>query len=168
MAEAGGGGISAADACEGLGLEVQPFSSELKKELKAFLKQYLPPFSGISNPLDLVWLPIDTAMIICTKCIELMANEVDAVISMFYLPFLQSDFRLEYIEKLCRLRDRLDLAIFMVPPYASRGSEAMKEFTVAGLPAFPSFERAARAVDATSGYREWASSRAQFGPASSA
>ena len=95
MVEAGGGGISAADACESLGLQVQPFSSELKKQLKGFLKKYLPPFSGISNPLDLVWLPRDTAMTICIKCIELMAREVDSVISMSYLPFLQSDFRLK-------------------------------------------------------------------------
>ena len=31
MAEGGGGGISAADACENLGLEVKPFSPEMKK-----------------------------------------------------------------------------------------------------------------------------------------
>jgi len=47
----------------------------------------------------------------------------------------------------------------MVPPYASRAAAEMKEFTLAGLPAFPSFERAAKAVSATSGYREWLASR---------
>lgn len=153
IAEAGGGGISAADACENQGLEVNPFSFKLRNELKGFLKEYLPPFSGTSNPLDLVWLPRDTAMTICTKCIELIASEVDSVIFMSYLPFVLSDFRQGYIEAMCHLRDRLNLPIFVVPPYASRGAAGMKEFTAAGLPAFTSFERAARAISATSGYQ---------------
>jgi len=158
IAEAGGGGISAADACENLGLDVKPFSSELRRQLKGFLKQYLPPFSGTSNPLDLVWLPRDVAMTICMKCIELIAREVDAVIFMSYLPFVLSDFRPAYIEAMCQLRDALNLPIFVVPPYASRATAAMKEFTTAGLPAFSSFERAARAIAATSGYQQWLSS----------
>jgi acyl-CoA synthetase (NDP forming) len=159
VAEAGGGGISAADACENLGLEVKPFSSELRSQLKGFLSQYLPPFSGTSNPLDLVWLPRDVAMTICMKCIELVAREVDAVIFMSYLPFVVSDFRPAYIEAMCQLRDALNLPIFVVPPYASRAIGAMKEFTTSGLPAFGSFERAARAIAATSGYQQWVSSQ---------
>jgi len=158
IAEAGGGGISAADACENLGLEVNPFSSKLRNQLKGFLKEYLPPFSGTSNPLDLVWLPRDMAMTICMKCIELIASEVDSVIFMSYLPFILSDFRPAYIEAMCQLRDRLNLPIFIVPPYASRGTAGIKEFTTAGLPAFTSFERAARTISATSGYQEWVSS----------
>jgi len=158
MAEAGGGGISASDACEKLGVEVKPFSSELRNRLKEFLKDYLPPFSGTSNPLDLVWLPMETALTICTKCIELIATEMDSVIFMSYLPFHVPETRPKYIETLCELRDRLNLPIFIVPPYASRAVEGMKEFTVAGLPAFPSFERAAKAVSVTAIHREWASS----------
>lgn len=158
IAEAGGGGISAADACEGLGLEVKPLSSKLRKQIKGFLKDYLPPFSGTSNPVDLVWLPKDMAMTICIKCIELIAREVDSVIFMSYLPFLLSDFRRRYIEAMCQLRDRLNVPIFVVPPYASRATAGMKEFTTAGLPAFTSFERAARAISAASGYQEWISS----------
>jgi hypothetical protein len=53
---------------------------------------------------------------------------------------------------MCQLRDRLNLPIFIVPPYASRGTAGIKEFTTAGLPAFNSFERAARAISATSSY----------------
>ena len=76
---------------------------------------------------------------------------------MSYLPFMDEDFRQEYIEALCRIKDRLNLPIFMVPPYATRAAEGMKVFTASGLPAFPSFERAVKAIAATSGYREWAS-----------
>ena len=158
MTEAGGGGISAADACEALGLEVPPFSPALKGQYKDFLRAYLPPFSGVGNPLDMVWLPRDAAFTICTTCMELMAGEVDAVITMSYMPFIDAEFRQQYIETLCRLRDRLNLPIYIVPPYASRAAGAMKEFTIAGLPAFPSFERAAKAVFAISGYREWVGS----------
>jgi len=150
IAEAGGGGISASDACERLGLEVKPFSSKLGGQLKGLLREYLPPFSGTSNPLDLVWLPFEAALTICTKCIEFIASEVDSVIFMSYLPFFIPDMRPRYIESLCQLRDRLHLPIYIVPPYAARAADDMKEFTIAGLPAFPSFERAARAISATS------------------
>ena len=158
IAEAGGGGISASDACERLGLEVKPFSSKLGGQLKGLLKDYLPPFSGTSNPLDLVWLPFDAALTICTECIESMASEVDSVIFMSYLPFFMPEMRSRYIGALCRLRDRFHLPIYIVPPYAARAAEGMKEFTIAGLPAFPSFERAARAISATSWWRALASS----------
>jgi acyl-CoA synthetase (NDP forming) len=157
MAEAGGGGISASDACEKLGLDVKPFSSALKDQLTDFLKDYLPPFSGTSNPLDLVWLPRETAMDICTKCLELISTEVDSVICMSYLPFAYPDMRSRYIETIRRLRDRFHLPIYIVPPYAARAAEGMKEFTLAGLPAFPSFERAARAISATSSWQAWVS-----------
>ena len=159
IAEAGGGGISASDACERLGLEVRPFSSKLGGQLKGFLREYLPPFSGTSNPVDLVWLPFEAALNICTKCIELIASEVDSVIFMSYLPFFMPEIRPKYIEGLCRLRDRLQLPIYIVPPYAARAADGMKEFTIAGLPAFPSFERAARAISATSWWQAWVSSR---------
>ena len=158
LAEAGGGGISASDACERLGLEVKPFSSELGGQVKGFLGEYLPPFSGTSNPLDLVWLPSDAALTICTKCIEFIAGEVDSVIFMSYLPFSIPDMRPRYIESLCQLRDRLHLPIYIVPPYAARAADGMKEFTIAGLPAFPSFERAARGISATSRWQAWVSS----------
>jgi len=159
VAEAGGGGISTADACEALGLEVNPFSPELQKQLMDFLKDYLPPFSGISNPLDIVWLTPDVAVKVGTKCLELVANEVDSIIFMSYPTFFYPELRPEYIASMCQLRDKLKMPIFVVPPYAARGAEGMKEFTTAGFPAFPSFERAARAVSATTGYQEWVSSR---------
>jgi len=158
IAEAGGGGISASDACERLRLEVKPFSSKLGGQLKGFLKEYLPPFSGTSNPLDLVWLPFEAALAICTKCIELIAGEVDSVIFMSYLPFFMPEMRPRYIESLCQLRDRLDLPIYIVPPYAARAADGMKEFTIAGLPAFPSFERAARGISATAQWQARVSS----------
>ena len=160
VVEAGGGGAAAADACENAGLEVTPFSTELKEQLREFLKTYLPPFSGIGNPLDFIWLPFDDVTItICTKSIEMLAREIDAVVLMTYQPFFMPDLRPQYIEEMCRLRDKLNRPIYIVPPHASRGTAAMKEFTVAGLPAFPSLKRATKAIAATARYQEWVSSR---------
>jgi acyl-CoA synthetase (NDP forming) len=153
MAEAGGGGISASDACEKIGLNVKPFSAELRSRLTAFLKDYLPPFSGTSNPLDLVWLPKEKALEITAKCIELICPEIDALIFMSYLPFAYPERMAGCIEMLSGLRDRLRLPIYIVPPYASTGAEGMKKFTIAGLPSFPSFERAARAISAAGGWQ---------------
>jgi acyl-CoA synthetase (NDP forming) len=158
IVEAGGGGIAASDACEKISLEVPPFSADLKDQLISFLKDYLPPFSGLANPLDLVWLPGETAHTICMKSMELIANEVDAILFMTYLPFAMPEWRPKYIETMAHLRDRLNLPIFVVPPYASRGTDGMKDFSLAGLPAFPSLERAARAISATAGYQERVSS----------
>ncbi|MEW6185212.1 MAG: CoA-binding protein [Thermodesulfobacteriota bacterium] len=155
MAEAGGGGISTADACERLGLEVNTFSPGLRERLTAFLKDYLPPFSGTSNPLDLVWLPRETALTICSRSIELMAEEVDAVITMSYMPFVVPEMLPPFMEKIKELRDRLQLPIYLVPPYAAKAIEAVKTLTLAGLPALPSFERAARAMAATREWRAW-------------
>jgi acyl-CoA synthetase (NDP forming) len=152
IAEAGGGAISASDACETLGLEVSRFSPGLQKRLQNFLKNYLPPFSGITNPLDVVWLPRPFALEITGKCIEFVASEVDAIIIMTYLPFVAPETRPSYIEMIHRLRDRLQVPVYMVPPYASRGAEGIKDLTGAAIPAFPSFERAARVVDATARY----------------
>ncbi|MBU2550263.1 MAG: CoA-binding protein [Proteobacteria bacterium] len=159
MAEAGGGGIAASDACEGLGLDVPAFSPELQARLKAYLQDHLPPFSGLGNPLDLVWMPMDKALTLCRTSLEMIAAEVDAVITMSYMPFFLEEFRPAYIEMLRQARDELGLPIFIVPPYTARAAAAMKEFTLAGLPALPSFERAAKAVWATSGYQAWASAR---------
>jgi acyl-CoA synthetase (NDP forming) len=150
MAEAGGGGISAADACEKLGLDVTPFSDSLRERLTLFLKDYLPPFSGTGNPLDLVWLPREPALSICLQCIELIAPEVDAIILMSYQPFVVPEMGPKYREALIQLRGRLNLPIYVVPPYAARAVEGMKAFTTAGLPVFPSFERAAGALAITS------------------
>jgi acetate---CoA ligase (ADP-forming) len=165
MAEAGGGGISASDACEQFGMEVSPFSPHLRTELTLFLKDHLPPFSGTGNPLDLVWLPSHSALTICTRCIELIAPEVDSLILMAYQPFVMPEMRAGYIEAFCRLRDHFHLPIYIVPPYPARSAEAMKAFTVAGLPAFSSFERAARAAAAAS---QWQARSAPGYPVESA
>lgn len=158
MADAGGGGVAAADACENFGLKVEPFSSEVREQLEGLLKGYLPPFSGTSNPLDLVWLPRGIAMTTHVRCMEILAREVNTVIFMTYHPFVMPSLRTQYIETMCRLRDELGLPIFIVPPYASGGTAGMKEFTSAGLPAFPSFRRAAKAIAATLRYQEFVSS----------
>jgi acetate---CoA ligase (ADP-forming) len=150
IAEAGGGGISAADACEKLGLEVNPFSTGLQDRLRNFLKNYLPPFSGISNPLDLVWLPRETALTICAESIELIAAEVDSLIMMSYMPFMVPEALSAFIKTLTPVKERVRLPITLVPPYAAIAGEAMKNLTLTGIPAFPSFERAARAIAATS------------------
>ncbi|MDY7036758.1 MAG: hypothetical protein SV375_11430, partial [Thermodesulfobacteriota bacterium] len=158
ISEAGGGGISAADSCENQGLEVRPFSPKLRETLKGMLQKYLPPFSGTSNPLDLVWLPKEVAMTTSIQCIALVAREVDSVIFMSYLPFLMPDLIPQYIEAMCRIRNDLSLPIFIVPPFGIPGAAAIKEYTSAGLPSFSSFERAAKAISVTCAYQERVSS----------
>ncbi len=78
-----------------------------------------------------------------------MAEEVNSVIMMSYMPFAVPEMLPSFIESLAHLSTRLDLPIYLVPPYAATAGDAMKALTLSGLPAFPSFERAARALSAT-------------------
>jgi acetyl coenzyme A synthetase (ADP forming)-like protein len=50
LTNAGGPGILAADACESLGLELPPLSSQTQ----AALREFLPPAAAVSNPVDLL------------------------------------------------------------------------------------------------------------------
>jgi acyl-CoA synthetase (NDP forming) len=164
VVESGGGSISAADACEKEGLLVEPFSVQKRRELFAMLAPTLPPFSGINNPLDLVWIPIEQAMTISLKCVEMVSDEIDAAIFMVYQPFLMPSSRQSYIDAMCRIRDAKKIPIYIVSPLPSRTADSVKEFTSAGLPVFPSMERAAKAIAAAARYRMYIADRSISNP----
>ncbi|MBI5971470.1 MAG: GNAT family N-acetyltransferase [Deltaproteobacteria bacterium] len=50
LTNAGGPGVMAADACDGLGLKVLPLS----KETQAKLKEFLPASAAVTNPVDMI------------------------------------------------------------------------------------------------------------------
>ncbi len=50
LTNAGGPGVLAADACEGLGLKVNPLSNETQ----AKLKEFLPKVASVTNPVDMI------------------------------------------------------------------------------------------------------------------
>lgn len=153
IVEQGGVGVAACDACEAAGLEVPQLPPNAQKELMDFLRQYLPPFAGISNPIDLVWAPMGKKEEICRRCIELMAPWVDAVVCGIYI--LESSDYERYAQFLGSMSNRIQKPILSVPPYGHVMQPFMKLSTKHGAPAFSSIERAVRALLCLVHRNEW-------------
>ena len=140
----GGVGVAGCDACEAAGLEVPQLPQNVQKELMDFLKQYLPPFAGISNPIDLVWTPMGKQEEICRRCIELMAPWVDAIICGIYL--LEGDDHDRFAKFVGSMSNHIQKPILSVPPFGHVEQPFMRLSTKYGAPAFSSIERAVKAL----------------------
>lgn len=136
ITSSGGSGILASDVFEENGLTV----AELHPALKERLKAELPSHCVASNPIDLTG---DTDAQRFEKCVEIAADYDD--INMFLLIF--GDPIPGACDVVERLRQRTDKPI--VACYLGGGSvekeEALKMHK-AGIPVFPTPERAARAA----------------------
>jgi len=142
LVEAGGGAVGAADACENWGLEVSPLSPEVQQELKGYLSGISSPLSVVRNPVDLVWPPMSQFSRILLRCAEIVTKAVDILLLVTYYPLTDEAFADEMKE----LRERMGKPIFVVPTYPSRQSEGLAIYTRRGMPAFPTAERAAKAM----------------------
>jgi acyl-CoA synthetase (NDP forming) len=163
---AGGGGLSvaAADTCDRLGLEVPSFDDGAEAKLKEAL-----PAAGTSlrNPLDM-GVPLVPAPVF-EHVLEIVAasQSVDTIIGtqgMFHVlggkfgpPRDQKEaFLRALVEVPARVRDRLGKPIVIVLPVdgdevemieAERGRRKIRDqYLRLGIPAYPTLERAARAV----------------------
>jgi len=140
--QTGGGGIATADTCEGFGLELPQFSQETQQGLKECLNGVAAPFSTVRNPVDLISLPRTEDTRVLPRCLEVMAEAVDALI-LFTYHSLTDEALAQAIEG---VRDRIQKPIFVVPPYPSRETEGSSLYTQRGIPTFPSPERATKAM----------------------
>jgi len=139
---AGGAGVAAADACENLGLKVANLPEETQLELKDLLRVVIPPFSGVSNPVDTVWLPMGEGPNIYPQMIEIMSGAVDAFILFSYEPHGEN-----YLSALAKAWEKVRKPIVCVPPHPTKGLDTIP-WTKRGLPIYPTPERAARALSA--------------------
>jgi len=147
---AGGAGVAASDACEMLGLKVVNLPEEDKLELKDLLRGVIPPFSGVSNPVDLVWLPFGQAASIHPQMIEIMSKTVDAFMIFDYDAFAtisREIFAEDYRSEMLKAREKVKKPIVFVPPHPSRDLD-ISLWTKNGLPVYPTPERAAKALSA--------------------
>jgi acyl-CoA synthetase (NDP forming) len=142
LVEAGGGAVAAADACESQGLEVSPLPTEVKEELKDYLRGINSPSSTIRNPVDLIWPPFSEFSRILPRCLEIMAKAVDILLMVTYYPLTDEPFA----DGIRELGMRMKKPIFVVPTYPSRQSQGLGLYTQRGIPAFPTPERAAKAI----------------------
>ena len=139
---AGGAGVAAADACETLGLKVADLPEETRLELKDLLRGVIPPFSGVSNPVDTVWLPLGQAPSIHPQMIEIMSKAVDAFMIFSYEPYGK-----DYLSVLAKTREKVRKPIVCVPPHPTKSLD-IAPWTKMGLPVYPTPRRAAKVLSA--------------------
>jgi len=140
LTEAGGGGAVAADACEDLGLEVPALAEETQRELRELLQGIIPPFAGVSNPVDLVWIT-DPSLHVLERCATIMSRAVDALLIMTYYPLADESIAAD-MEKLQR---NIGKPVAIVPAYPTKQYRGLGVYARHGLIACPTLDRAARA-----------------------
>ena len=148
IVDAGGAGVAASDACEMLGLKVVNLPEETRLELKDLLRGVIPPFSGVSNPVDLVWLPLGQASSIHPQIVKIMSEAVDAFMIFTYDPFAtitREIFAEDYRSEMLKTREKVRKPIVFVTPHPSRELD-ISLWTKNGLPVYPTPERAAKAL----------------------
>ncbi len=150
LVEAGGSGVAASDAAEGLGLTIPTLSPGVQREIEKKLKGIVPPFSPPRNPVDLVWTPVEYMLEPFVQCIRLVAPEVDAIIMVSYAVLDDT-----VVKSLTSLRDEIRKPIFLVPGHASESREGMRLLTRSGIPAFSVPERALKALSAMARYAQY-------------
>ncbi len=149
----GGIGVAACDACEAAGLEIPGLPGDVHEKLMDFLKQYLPPFAGSSNPIDLVWAPVGKKHEILSRSLELMAPWVDAFICAIYPD--SDDHHDEFAGFFAQMARQIRKPILTVPPYGYAMQTFMQYCTRYGVPSFTSIERAIRALGHLIRRSEW-------------
>jgi len=162
----GGGGISvaASDACEQVGLDVPAFSPEVREQLRSLL-----PLAGTSirNPVDIGAPIIPPQALHQILEIAASAETIDTIIAtqaMHYilsgkLSFLfdiSGGFVQDSIRAPIDIKRRFGKPVVMVLPVGSEEVEMMDAekgrreiratYLDAGIPVYPTIERAARAV----------------------
>ncbi len=146
--ESGGSGIACCDACEGSGLEVPEFSPEIQADLRLRINGLARPFTSLRNPIDLISPRRFDYYDGLFRLFEGVAQHVDAILYFTYNSLSDK----ELASSLATARDRLKKPIYLVPPYPSQETEAIRTYTRIGIPAFTTPDRAARAIAAASRY----------------
>jgi len=148
----GGGGdsVSATDACISTGLEIPPFSDETRAGLASILR---PVGTILHNPLDLGNLGANLTALI--KAIELAASDpnIDMIIIQKHIDMLLDLLNRDVVnnmnEAFINLGNSIKKPIIFVSPPGIMETERIaldRRLSEAGLPVYPSLERAAKAV----------------------
>jgi acetyl coenzyme A synthetase (ADP forming)-like protein len=149
VTNAGGPGILAADACEGLGLSVPELTEETKRELRSFLL----PIAGTKNPVDMtsVASASDYARVISTVSQD---PNVDALVVIFIPPIAvrTEDVSTAILRAAEKLGGKMPvIATFM----AAQGVTGQLSGEKARIPAYPFPESAARVLSRAAQYGKW-------------
>jgi acetyl coenzyme A synthetase (ADP forming)-like protein len=145
ITNSGGAGILAADCCEDYGLKVPPLSETSAQRLKG----KLPGPCIIANPLDLTSAGFDPEMYaLCVK--ETATEPVDMYMTIFGDPIKGAA---QVVKRLVKETQKPIVVTYLGGADVEKEEKA--KMHAAGIPVFPSPERAIRAVRALAEYAEW-------------
>ena len=143
VTDGGGVGVSIADACEDLGLEVTGLTEETRKRLSS----KLPGFSATGNPIDLTGSVTDEDYVIALE--EGLREEYDIVIvAVLWGP---PEITERLVDKLKEVRDRYNKPMIVCSPGGEFTRRMAKLFEEKGMPVFFTPESAARAAAVLAG-----------------
>ncbi|MDD3872827.1 MAG: acetate--CoA ligase family protein [Methanosarcina sp.] len=138
ITDGGGIGISIADACEEAGLRVPEIASETVAELK----EKLPAFASVRNPVDLTGSVKDEHYVAALQ--EAFREEYDlAIVSLLWGPPLLSK---GVAEKIRNFADSCGKPVLICSPGGKFSREMASAFTATGMPVFFTPDSAVRAA----------------------
>ncbi len=149
IGNSGGPGILAADACEGAGLDVRPFTDETDERLR----KLLGPNAAVANPVDMIASATPDQYEAVLR-IVLAEDDIDSVIVIYTPPMVSSpDEIAAAIAAGAAEATKPIVANFLgsrLVPDALRGTDTDRR-----IPSFPSPEPAAITLGRITRYAEW-------------
>lgn len=138
ISDGGGIGVSLADSCEELGLEVTGVSEDLKRRLSS----YLPSYCAVGNPIDLTGSVTDDWYVKALN--EGLKDEFDmAIMAVLWGPPQLTE---RLIDRLSDYILRQDKPVIICTPGGEFAKRMNRTFGEKGIPVFTTPESAARAA----------------------
>ncbi len=156
ITDGGGAGLLATDAAERYGLNVNPPSDELMVKLKKGVEEKkLVPFATFSNPIDVTGSADDESFVYCLKSVmEDKNTDLIMIIGLHHVPGV-TDKLPEKLLDVIKNSPTLKPVIFCDVGGADYAIKFREKFENAGIPAYPSPERAALALKKLADYGIW-------------
>lgn len=156
ITDGGGAGLLATDAAERYGLKVNPPSDELMAKLnKGVEEKKLVPFATFSNPIDVTGSADDESFVYCLESVmEDESTDLIMIIGLHHVPGV-TDKLPEKLLDVIRKSPVLKPIVFCDVGGAEYALRFRKKFEEAGIPAYPSPERAALVLKKLADYGVW-------------
>lgn len=149
LTDGGGAGVMATDMAELLGLTVPELKNRAREELENLQKKGLiPSYAPITNPVDLTGSATTDMFIVALETL-LSSDEIDAalVLSLHQVPGIPDP--VELAGEIAKISRKFTKPVLAVDTGWSEAAVLMrKEYDRLGIPAYPTPERAAKALNA--------------------
>ena len=158
LTDGGGFGVISADMCEYLGLNVSTFSGKLQQKFEELKRKgELPEFAATRNPIDVTGIATSEMYEISAE-LALSSDEVDSlvVIALHHPATLHDDVA----DRIARVAEKYRKPVVAVDVGETDYARYLRRrFEELHIPAYPSPERAVKAIKALTEYGEYLKKR---------